>query len=132
MLVACFWGETPMNALYPSLILLGLGTGMIDIPLLVTAQAGCLRRGDVATATGFSLTLKALARFLGRAAGHAMQGYYEPVGTIDIFRPVEYGRGEGDPAKAAWGNLVIASNVGFAIAFATVVVCVQNARHPPL
>jgi hypothetical protein len=131
MLKGCFWGAIALDSLYVPIILQGLGSGMVDIPLLVAAQAGCVRRGDVSTATGLSLTLKALAEMLALALCQAMERYYEPMMKIDILRPIDYGIEGRDSVKSVWGNLIIISILVLALNFATVVTFLHSVRLCP-
>ncbi|KAA8902233.1 hypothetical protein FN846DRAFT_986980 [Sphaerosporella brunnea] len=126
MLEGCFGRTVALQSLYLPHILLGLGAGMVDISLLVAAQSGCIRRGDVATATGLCLALKALAGLLARALGRAIEKYYAPLTAIDILRSVSQAIDVREPVRMVWGTTVIAAIFAFAIAFATTVAAIQN------
>jgi len=126
MLKVCLWGSRALDILSAPLILLGVGIGMVDIPLLVTAHASCSRRSDVAITTGLMMTAKGLAVQTGRAVCDALIGYYAPLESL----PVVSAAADADQLQLDWGLLVVASIVVQAVNFAAATVLLRNVRLP--
>jgi hypothetical protein len=126
MLKVCLWGSRALDILSVPLILLGMGNGMVDIPLLVTAHASCSRRSDVAIATGLMMAAKGLAVQTGRAVCDALIGYYAPLESLPAVSAVT----AADQVQLDWGLLIMTSIVVQAVNFAAATVLLPNVRFP--
>ena len=122
----------PIDGIYLPQILHGLGSGMVDIPLLVAAHASCRKRADVATATGFVASVKDISLLLARAACEAVLEHFGPVTALDALRPTEYYSGEtgGYSVRAVWGFLAVANVVIMAVNFSATVVGMRDVNTP--
>ena len=118
----------PMDGIYLPQILHGLGSGMVDIPLLVAAHASCRKRADVATATGFLASVKGISLLLTPAACEAVLEHFGSAAALDALRPTEYFPSEmgGYSVRAVWRFLTVANVVVMAVNFSATVVGMRD------
>lgn len=102
----------------------GLGSGFVEIPLIVAAHTGCLLRSDVATITGFLVTLKILSGQVGDAVCSALMKRYKP--EIFEIERAPNGDVEADSYIAIWGALIIVSSLAIALALPMAVIFIPN------
>jgi hypothetical protein len=136
MLGTCLWEYIPLDAMYLPQILLGIGYSMVDIPLLVSVQASCIKRSDVSIATALIMVCKEIAFPMATVVTNAIADQFGPLPLkpLDFLKPnAYYGIGTGverDYTREVWCWLIILGTFSTGISIVTAAIGIENVNLP--